>query len=119
MQVCVGWLCQKKTGRLDYWKSGLLCGNIGDSVERLQFKTIAPCVLPTQKYLWLVYGKLELKSQPSVYLGLQGFGPKEQRHFNLQDLPLGKAQDLAGNAFAANVCCAVLLAILSHVDQLT
>jgi site-specific DNA-cytosine methylase len=108
----------KKKGKLTNWQSLTLVGNLGDSVDRLVFKPIAPCITPTQKYLWLINGKPELKLQPAVYFTLQGLGPVEQEWFQLQELPLAKAQDLAGNAFAANVCCAVMLAILVNTNLL-
>ena len=106
----------KKKGQLADWRTSLLTGNIGDSVERLQFKQIAPCVTPTQKYLWLVYGSIQLNYSPGLYLALQGIGPVEQARFSLTSLSLAQAQDLAGNAFTANICAAALLAILLYID---
>lgn len=106
----------QKTGKLPDWRSGLLVGNLGDSVDRLQFKRISPCVLPSQKYLWLNSGQLEIRRQSQPYLALQGIGPLEETTFGLDQLAASRAQDLAGNAFAANICCAVILSLLSHVD---
>ena len=115
--LCCLALAQKK-GKLPDWRTGLLVGNIGDSIERLQFKRISPCVLPSQKYLWLNNGQLEIKRRSQPYLALQGIGPVEEQTFGLAGLAANRAQDLAGNAFAANVCCAVFLAVLTHVELL-
>jgi C-5 cytosine-specific DNA methylase len=102
-----------KTDELDDWQSELLVANIGDSIDRLRFKrNIFPCLLPDQKYLLLNKGELTLNQDPRLFTALQGIGHQEVQHFGLQNLTLSHAQDLAGNAFTANICASVLLALM-------
>lgn len=102
-----------KTAELDDWQSELLVANIGDSIDRLRFKrNIFPCLLPDQKYLLLNKGELTLNHDPRLFTALQGIGHQEVQHFGLQNLTLSHAQDLAGNAFTANICASVLLALM-------
>ena len=106
----------KKTGKLSQWQSLVLVANIGDSIDRLKFReNIFPCLLPGQKYLLLIQGKLVLNKDPKLYMALQGLGSREVQHFGLEELSLGHAQDLAGNAFTANICAAVLLALIKCI----
>jgi site-specific DNA-cytosine methylase len=103
-----------KTGALTDWQSTLLAGNIGDSVDRLKFKeNMFPCLLPDKKYLLLEHGSLSLIDDPQLFTSLQGIGNDETKHFGLDTIPLGRRQDLAGNAFAANICVSILLALLT------
>jgi hypothetical protein len=107
-----------KAGDLEDWQSSLLVGNIGDSVDRLQFKNNSfPCLLPDKKYLILDKGQLRINSDPLLFTALQGIGDAEVKHFGLGDISLSQCQDLAGNAFAANICISILLALLSVRDK--
>ena len=107
-----------KAGDLEDWQSSLLIGNIGDSVDRIQFKhNVFPCLLPDKKYLILENGQLRINSNPLCFLALQGIGDAEVKHFGLGKIPLSQCQDLAGNAFSANICVSILLALLNVHDK--
>jgi hypothetical protein len=102
-----------KAGDLDDWQSAVLVGNIGDSVDRLQWKDSSfPCLLPDKKYLIIDMGQLKINRNPVFYSALQGIGLEEAKHFGLNSISLSQCQDLAGNAFAANICISILLAFL-------
>ena len=102
-----------KSAELADWQSVLLVGNIGDSIDRLRFReNVFPCLLPGQKYLLLNKGALSLIRDRRLFPALQGIGLKEAECFGLSELSLAKLQDLAGNAFTANICASILLAFI-------
>ena len=103
----------RKRGKLPDWRETILVGNIGANVERLQLKVESyPCLTPRMKYLLLVNGEVNKCDFASYALAIQGIQEAEAKGFGLVHLSPAQQQELAGNAFSANVCVAFLLAVL-------
>jgi hypothetical protein len=103
---------QMRANNLD---TDCLVANVGDSINRIRFRSyIHPCLLPQKKYLYLFQGKASTTCTPSLAMSLQGFGPVEMKKFGLDKLSQKQCQDLCGNAFSANVLYSIMLAVLLY-----
>lgn len=97
-------------------KDDLYVCNVGDSIHWTRWKKIHPCLLPKKKYLYLTGSQITATPPQGFLYALQGIGLSEQRMFALGDhLSVSQSQELCGNAFAANVVAAVVLAAVMYV----
>ena len=104
----------KKKGSLEDWREAPhLIITVGASLKRIEICQLAfPCVLPKMRYALLRNGEVTLATGP-MCLAMQGVQRQELMEFpRLLKLSETRQQDLAGNAFAANVCAAVTLMVL-------
>jgi len=104
----------KKKGSLEDWREAPhLIITVGASLKRIEICQLAfPCVLPKMRYALLCNGEVTLATGP-MCLAMQGVQRQELVELaQLLKLSGTRQQDLAGNAFAANVCAAVTLAVL-------
>lgn len=94
----------------------MLVSPVGDSLQFMKFRSqVHPCVLPHKKMLYLSGNKAAVNNSPFLPFLLQGLSMEELRMCGLdKDFPFKHAQDLAGNAFTANVFASVLFSILLH-----
>ena len=92
----------------------LLVAPVGDSLQFMKFRSqVHPCVLPSKKYLYLKGNMATVNKSPVLPFLLQGLSIEELKMCGLDDgVPFKHAQDLAGNAFTANVFASILLSIL-------
>lgn len=104
----------KRARGIEFAACAALAGNIGDNIGYLKFSALHPCLLPEKKYLYLLEGEPRVIKSTALALRLQGIGPVEARFSGLDacNLTPERAQDLAGNAFSANVVVAALLGVL-------
>ena len=70
-----------------------------------------PCVRPSNQYLILDHGEPKV-ADGNLCLALQGIGKREADTFELGLESDALKRDLAGNAFCANICCAMMVAAL-------
>lgn len=105
-------LMAKKTTSL----GSLLVAPVGDSLQFIKFRSqVHPCVLPSKKFLYLTRDKASVNKSPVLPFLLQGLSKEELDLCGLgKDIPFKHAQDLAGNAFTANVFASILFSILLH-----
>ena len=98
---------------VDWREAPHLIITVGASLKRIEICQLAfPCVLPKMRYAILRNGEVTLATGP-MCLAMQGVQRQELVEFpQLLKLSGTRQQDLAGNAFAANVCAAVTLAVL-------
>lgn len=75
----------------------------------------SPCCTPKGTFVWFQRGKPKRLGGLN-FLALQGVQETEVQRWNLDTEGDALLQDLAGNAFNANVCLAVLLAGLVGID---
>ena len=101
-------LCkQRKHGRIPNWKDALLVSECGSIVCFLSItRGLFPCVMPGNKYLILEHGKPRIARGPEC-LAVQGIGVDEANATALLNEDDTLLRKLAGNAFTANICCAV------------
>lgn len=92
----------------------VMVGDIGNSIRFCKFRhQVHPCLLPSEKYLYVLNGKAVLNNHSSlVPFALQSFGKNEVLKMGLEDLPLKQARDLCGNSFTGSVAASLMLAIL-------
>lgn len=106
-------LCSlRKKGTLPDWRESVLAFNADESAYRLGVGiTHFPCVQPQRLHIMALTGKM-VKADGKVCLAMQGIQSKELNAFpSLSKLTSRRQQDLAGNAFTANVCAAYILAL--------
>ncbi|CAK9074637.1 unnamed protein product [Durusdinium trenchii] len=94
----------------------LLVAPVGDSLQFIKFRSqVHPCVLPSKKFVYLTPDKAAVNKSPVLPFLLQGLSQEELQMCGLdKDVPFKHAQDLAGNAFTANVFASILFSILLH-----
>jgi len=94
------------------WREAVLAFNADESAYRLGVGiTHFPCVQPQRLHIMALTGKM-VKADGKVCLAMQGIQSKELNAFpSLSKLTSRRQQDLAGNAFTANVCAAYILAL--------
>ena len=103
----------RKKSVIDDWRSELLIADSGSSVAWLKFvRDRFPCVRPTMKYTILDRGEVRVASG-ALCLAVQGVGDMEVAAFHLNAETDAALRDFAGNAFTANICCALLIGGLS------
>ena len=102
-------LCKlRKQGTILDWKEHLLVSDCGSSVGWLSIvQGMFPCLRPGNKYLLLHHGQAKLARGP-LCLALQGIGGPEAEAFNLLIEDDALLRGLAGNAFCANITCALI-----------
>ena len=92
------------------WKDLLVvlphCFSIAFSTVR---PDIFPCVTPSHKYVILQKGQARMASGLSI-LAVQGVQQEEVRSFQLAEEDDALLRDLGGNAFAANIIIAFVIA---------
>ena len=73
-------------------------------------KRMCPCITPRGAF-WLASGPTSTHRflDPRELASLQGVGPNEVAHFNLEHIPPLLLKDLAGNAFTGPVCMAAVV----------
>lgn len=91
---------------------------IDQSIDRMPIQIgFSPCVTPKGKYWYTFLSDEQLAPRllsPLEKFRLQGVGPEEWRRLNVDGatLPENMVNDLAGNAFSANVIVAFMLSVL-------
>ena len=94
------------------WESDTLVLTAGASVSYMKvWKDAFPNLLPSSPFLVVSHGTPYLASG-KMHLAVQGVQSAELGYMRLNALPDEKLRDLAGNAFTANVCTAVLSAAM-------
>ena len=101
----------KKNGKLPDWREEVLALNVDESAYRQGVGiTHFTCVQPSRIHVLSLNGKL-VKADGKVCLAMQGIQSKELDAFpSLSKRTSKQQQDLAGNAFTANICAACILA---------
>ena len=104
----------RKTLDADIPMDRLLVVNSGDSLDRMRWAcNIHHCLLPAKSFTYLKKSGASTKQSPIFWFGLQGLAQRELALAGLPgELTLRQVQDLAGNAFSANVIAAMLLGTL-------
>ena len=103
---------KKKLGRDWSWQDNLLVMDCGSSIHWMSVaEGMFPCIRPTNQYLILDHGEAKV-ADGNLCLALQGIGTKEAAAFKLGQESDSLKRDLAGNAFCANICCAMMVAAL-------
>ena len=96
------------------WTTQVVVASIGASLRFMSVRSdIFPCVTPHMTYAIMQNGHLRSVSGMEA-LALQGIQTVEARTFKLAQSKPGLLQDLAGNAFTANILAAFLVAALLH-----
>ena len=97
----------------------VLVAPVGDSLQFIKFRSqVHPCLLPSKKFLYLQGDKAFVNKSPVLPFLLQGLSKEELKMCGLdKDVSLKQAQDLAGNAFTANVFASILFSVLLHYSH--
>ena len=94
------------------WQDNLLVMDCGSSIHWMSVaEGMFPCIRPTNQYLILDHGEAKV-ADGNLCLALQGIGTREAAAFKLGLESDSLKRDLAGNAFCANICCAMMVAAL-------
>ena len=94
------------------WKLDTVALSVGQSLLRQQIRVNCfSTVTPTNQHLVLTKGHAVIPSG-RLFLALQGIQEKEFKFMALGKLSETLQQDVAGNAFTANVCIVVILSAL-------
>jgi hypothetical protein len=98
---------KKTAARLIETKNTMLVSDCGSSLGWLSIaQTKFPCLRPRNKYLILRHGVPSIARGPEC-LAVQGIGAQEANATNLFAEDDNLLRTLAGNAFTANICCAL------------
>ena len=101
----------KKDQVMSDWRNEVFACNMGQSIDRCTITRHLPCILPRSLHLICATGSLVVVDG-SLALAAQGIQDRELEAFSLKELPPHRQFNLAGNAFAANVCLTFLIAAM-------